>query len=257
MRENDQYVKPHRIADEYYYVGTRKGPANLLVTDAGLVLIDTSYPESYDVLLANIRDLGFDPADVRHIVHSHGHLDHYGCTAALVKLTGAKTYIGADDVRAVRGEDPYQGAFGSPCSFEPDVLLHDGDVISFGSVSIRFVATPGHTYGVMSMFLTLHVNGAPHLAGMFGGAGLNTLSDEFFAAHPHFPKTMRELYVQSIDKILNEPVEIHLGNHLGDNNGKEKMLHADDPVNPYLAENTWRPFLLKRRTQVEQLIRGE
>ena len=60
MHENDQYIKPHKITDEYYYVGTFKGPANLLVTGDGLVMIDTSYPENLGELLDNIRALGFD-----------------------------------------------------------------------------------------------------------------------------------------------------------------------------------------------------
>lgn len=256
MHENDEYIKPHRITDEYYYIGTFKGPANLLVTGDGLVLIDTSYPESLEVLLDNIRELGFDPMDIKHIIHTHGHLDHIGCTNALVRMTGAKTYLGAADAEYIADGNPIRSDIYAPYSFVPDVALQDGDVIDFGGTEIRFVATPGHTRGVMSLFMTLHDRGEPYLAGMFGGAGLNTLSDKFFE-DGRFPKTMRDLYIASVDKIIDEPVDIHLGNHIGDNGGKIKMKWDGEGVNPYIANNTWRSFLSYRREKVVALIRGE
>ena len=256
MHENDQYIKPHRITDEYYYVGTFRGPANLLVTGDGLVMIDTSYPENLGELLDNIRALGFDPMDIKHIIHTHGHLDHIGCTNALVRMTGAKTYLGAADAEYIADGNPIRSDIYAPYSFVPDVALQDGDVIDFGGTKIRFVATPGHTRGVMSLFMTLHDRGEPYLAGMFGGAGLNTLSDKFFE-DGRFPKTMRDLYIASVDKIIDEPVDIHLGNHIGDNGGKIKMKWDGEGVNPYIANNTWRSFLSYRREKVVALIRGE
>lgn len=256
MHENDSYIKPHKITDEYYYIGTRSGPANLLVTGDGLVLIDTSWPENLDILLENIRALGFDPMDVRHIVHSHGHLDHFGCTAELVRMTGAKTYLGEGDLPYLDPEDARCPDRYKPYVFVPDVIIRDGDVIDFGGIEIRFVSTPGHTYGVVSMFMTLHANGEAHMAGMFGGAGLNTLSDEFFAKGT-FPKTMRNLYVESIDRIIDEPVEIHLGNHLANNNGYAKMKLIGGEVNPYLAENTWVSFLTEKRAAVAAMIAAD
>ena len=256
MRENDKYIEPHKITDEYYYIGTKSGPANLLVTGDGLVLIDTSYPENLEELLENIRILGYDPMDIKHIVHSHGHLDHFGCTKALVDLTGAKTYLGEADLPNLDPTHARCSERYKPYVFKPDVLIRDGDVIDFGGVKIRFVATPGHTYGVVSMFMTLHVDGEPHLAGMFGGAGLNTLTDAFFA-DGRYPKTMRDLYIASVDKIIGEPVEIHLGNHLANNDGYTKMKLIGGEVNPYLADNTWVPFLEKQRAAVEALIKGE
>ena len=254
MLPTDQPIKPFKITDEYYYIGSNHGPANLLVTSDGLVLIDTSYPENLDMLLDNIRSLGFDPMDIKHIIHSHGHLDHYGSTPALVKMTGAKTYLGAPDADYVMGIDSHCTERARAFAFTPDVLINDGDVIKFGDTEIRFVSTPGHTYGVISMFMTLHVGGKPYLAGMFGGAGLNTMSDEFFETRD-YPKTMRNLYVESVNKIIDEPVEIHLGNHLGDNKAKIKMKHLDNGVNPFLADNTWRSFLESRRDAVIDLMK--
>ena len=65
---------------------------------------------------------------------------------------------------------------------------------------------------------------------------------------------MRERFIESIDKIIGEPVELHLGNHIANNNGKEKMLRTDERPSPYVAENTWVSFLSGKRAEVERLI---
>jgi len=52
-----------------------------LLTEAGL-LFDTG--ERGEILLANMRALGIDPAAVRHLVLSHDHHDHVGGLAAML-----------------------------------------------------------------------------------------------------------------------------------------------------------------------------
>ena len=132
-----QFIKPLKITDDFYWVGVDgSSPAHLLVTDEGLVLIDTASHTNVEEFLANIASLGFDVRDVKHIIHSHGHYDHVGATSRIVKLSGAKTYIGARDADAVRGKNKRLWASlslpenASEFYFEPDVLLYDGDVLA-------------------------------------------------------------------------------------------------------------------------------
>ena len=253
-------IEPCRVSDEFYYVGTTKGPAHLLVTDDGLVLIDTSYPQSLYMITENMRKLGFDPADIRHIIHTHGHIDHTGGTRALVALSGAKTYVGegdADMVRGLSGRD-YCREMGRPYEepFEPDVLLRDGDVYTFGKTAIRFVSTPGHTEGTVSLFFELHDKGKPYRAGLFGGAGLNTLYRAYLEEY-HLPFSYRTDFLASIDKVLDEAVEIHIGNHLGDNHHKKKMALLGGDTNPFIDPTSWRTFLQKRRAEAVALFEQE
>ena len=85
-------IKPLKITDDFYWVGVdSSSPAHLLVTDEGLVLIDTASHTNVDIFISNIESLGFDVRDVKHIIHSHGHFDHVGATTRIVKLSGAKT----------------------------------------------------------------------------------------------------------------------------------------------------------------------
>lgn len=253
-------IEPCRISDQFYYVGTTKGPAHLLTTSDGLVLIDTGYAQSLYMLLESLRKLGFDYKDIKHIVHTHGHIDHIGGTRALVELTGAKTYIGrhdADMVRGINGLDwcsEFDRPFDEP--FEPDVLIADGDEIAFGDTVIRFVETPGHTAGTLSLFFDLTDNGKTYRAGLFGGAGTNTLRSSYFLKYG-VPFSMRETFVASIDKVINEPVEIHIGNHLSDNDHKSKAALVGQGPNPFIDPTSWKNFLSAKREAAIQLIKEQ
>ena len=87
------------IAGNLYYVGNKDVSCHLIDTGEGLILLDTAFPQSVYLLLESIRSLGFDPYDIKYIVHSHGHYDHFGGTKALVELTGAKTFLGEEDIK--------------------------------------------------------------------------------------------------------------------------------------------------------------
>ena len=82
-------LQPFRMHANLYFVGSEKVSVHLLDTSEGLVLIDTGYPEMHDLILENIRAMGFAPEKLRAIFHTHGHIDHYGNTRELVALSGA------------------------------------------------------------------------------------------------------------------------------------------------------------------------
>ena len=92
------HVKPFRIIGNLYYVGNGDVSSHLIDTDRGLILLDTAFPQTVYLLLESVRRLGFNPDDIRYILHCHGHYDHFGGTRALVELTGAKAALGADDI---------------------------------------------------------------------------------------------------------------------------------------------------------------
>ena len=215
------------------------------------MLIDTAYAKTVYLLIENIRSLGFDPYDIRHIIHSHGHYDHIGGTRALVELTGATTYIGRGDKNMVNGVDGTHlgGVLEEP--FEADVIIDDGDVIQIGDTQFRFVATPGHTEGTVSIFFNTTFKGKEYLAGMFGGAGLNSLTLEFLEKYG-LSLDMRTKYLNSIEKIINEPVTLHLGNHISNNKLADKQSRQTEDYNPFTEENTYKSFLLEMKGKALQ-----
>lgn len=243
---------PVRYTEDLYYIGTRKSPCWLLRGADGLILIDTAMPEDLPLLLSRIEELGHRVEEVRHIVHSHGHIDHIGCTAALVALCGATTYISAADADIVRGKNqlqwtneykmPFTGAF------EPDVLLSDGDELDIGGHHFRFVASPGHTAGTLSLFFDVTDGGVRYRAGMFGGGGLKSMELDYLDRYG-LPHTLREDFIKSIDRVLDEDVTVHVGNHLGDNGHFDKLARVGEGPNPFLDGSTWREFLIRRRKE--------
>ena len=73
-------VEPFQIFGNLYYVGDRDACPYLIDTGDGLILIDTGYGHETQFLMENIRTLGFRVEDIKIIIHSHGHYDHFGGT---------------------------------------------------------------------------------------------------------------------------------------------------------------------------------
>ena len=90
-------IKPFKMYGNLYFVGSTKVSVHIIKTDCGLVMIDTGYPDMYEQILDSMHELNLDPKDICAIFHSHGHIDHYGCTREFKELSGAKTYISRID----------------------------------------------------------------------------------------------------------------------------------------------------------------
>ena len=142
------------------------GPVNvfLLESENGWALIDTGFPTSADAILAAIRQVGKQPADVRHIIVTHAHPDHIGSLAALSRASGAAIYmhpLDAPIARAGGGFRPLTPAPGLLANLmfrlfirppgpiaeaETDHMIADGDVLPIAG-GLTAIHTPGHCAG--------------------------------------------------------------------------------------------------------------
>ena len=215
-------MAPFRILGNTWFVGTRPASTHIIDTGDGLIMLDSGYQESLYLVIDSIYRCGFNLKDLRYIIHSHGHIDHAAATQALVKMTGAKTFIGEGDLRMVDGSRPeltwapeYSMAFPPP--FRPDHLLHDGDQIKLGNVVIDCVATPGHTPGVISFFWNVEDNGKIYRAGTFGGAGMNSMQSPYIRKYHLEAEDWRGAFRRSIRRAKQEKVDLFIGNHAGQN----------------------------------------
>ena len=252
MKERPR-IAPCKITDDLYWVGVNAAaPAHLLKTDEGLVLIDTGSINTIDELIENITSVGFDVCDVKHIIHSHAHYDHVGATNKIVAMSGAKTYGSVQDADAFSGKNKILWCLLTPPEnendfyFEPDVLIDDGDVLEIGGRKMRFLVTPGHTEGVLSMFYPVHYNGKEYIAGSFGGAGYGSLKAEYLD-HFSLPYSLREDYVKSTERLMLQEVDVHIGNHPGNNRHEDKAARLTADYNPFVEEKTWHSFLVAQR----------
>ena len=252
-------VPPCCLYGNLYFVGTIPASVHLIDTGAGLILLDTGFPQSLYLVLESIRKLGFDPGNIKYIINTHGHYDHLGATRALVEMTGAKTFLGRLDEGYATGELDLSLAaemgfnFYKHERFQPDVLLDDGSVIELGNTRIRCKHTPGHTPGTMSFFFSVHGPDGDKTAGMFGGSGFNTLSCAYMKTSPLLTG-MRRAMRQSIDALMHEKVDIHVGNHVANNDtvGRIRAVLAGNR-NAFVDPTEWQRFLLEKQDELEML----
>ncbi len=251
-------VAPFKIADGLWYVGDTQVCIHLIDTGEGLILLDAGYPCAKHLLIDSIWRAGFDPKDVRWILHTHGHFDHFGASEDFRRLYGTKLAISRVDAVSLR-EKPHRAhldyadsAYAANPTFDRE--LEDGEIFSLGRVRIRCVLTPGHSAGVMSFFFDVTENGETYHAGLFGGAGLNAMSLPYMVRNED-PLDCPQQMLRSIEQIWGEPVVIHLGNHPGNNRTLEKRAQQlRDGGNPFIAPDSWHTFLQDLRANTEKII---
>lgn len=250
-------IDPFKIADGLYYVGDKNVCIHLIETTEGLILVDSGYLGAIHLLIDSIWRAGFDPKDVAWIIHTHGHSDHFGASDEFKKMFGTKLAISRVDAERLRvpgtvhvNEKLY------PLARVPvfDRELEDGEVFEFGNVKIRCVLTPGHTEGVITLFFEVTDGGKTYLAGLFGGAGVNAISLPYICKNGS-PADSGEQMLSSLEKIWDEPVEIHLGNHPYNNHTLEKRAQQiEKGGNPFIDPDSWHSFLGDMRIKIEKIL---
>lgn len=234
-------MEPFRVIGNVYFVGTYQASCHLIDTGEGLIMIDPGYAETAYLVMDSIHRLGFDPMDIRYIVNTHWHGDHTAATAAFAGMTGAKTLLGREDAQKAEK------------FFIPDILIDDGDTLTLGNITMRFLHTPGHTKGTVSFFFDVGEGGKTYRAGSFGGAGLNTLAEGHFDF-----EGCREAYAASLDRLMKEKVDVFIGNHTWNNDtyGKSKRLLAGGE-NEFVDGTLWLRFLETCKDKLQRLMEGK
>lgn len=147
--------EPFRVHGNTWYVGTDGLSSILVESDAGLILIDGGLPQSAALITANIRELGFDPLDIKAILVSHAHFDHAGGVAALQRLSRANVFTSDAGLptlssgRLSAGDPQYiaDSDAGSFPAIDKVTAVGDGEFVSIGALNVKAVHTPGHTKG--------------------------------------------------------------------------------------------------------------
>lgn len=202
---------PFTVMGNLHYVGTETVSSFLITTPEGHFLIDGIVPQSAPLILANIRTLGFDPADVKYLLNSHAHIDHAGGLAALQRETGAvmvasladKPYLEAGDI----GFGPTGGVKFPPVRV--DQLIADNESLSLGGTTLTAHLTPGHSPGCTSWSLPVTgADGAAHTAFIHCSA---TVAGQKLV--PESYPGMVAAYRATFEKVRTIGADIFLANH--------------------------------------------
>jgi metallo-beta-lactamase class B len=218
------YTDPAKVFDNLYFVGTKIHSSWALTTSDGIILIDTLYDYAADeAIVGGLKKLGLDPASVKYVIVSHGHLDHVG-GAKLMQDRGARIIMGGPDWDMIEHQ-MHRFPNGKP---KRDIVATDGQKITLGDTSVTIVATPGHTPGTLSMIFQVKDHGKPLTVAYNGGTAFNFPNDV-----PHF-----DTYIASQRKMAKAAADagatILMTNHSEFDNAvtKVKMMAARKPGEP-------------------------
>ncbi len=92
-----------------------------------------------EMLERAIKDMG---ANVKSILLTHGHMDHVGGVEYLSDKLNVPFYISKIDEEYMEKDNYVFGSIRNANGY-----LEDGNDLSFGSLNIKVIATPGHTKG--------------------------------------------------------------------------------------------------------------
>ena len=141
--------------------------AYLVENETGLYLVDACAPGSHNQILQKIDELG---KELKLIVITHAHFDHYGSAGAIRRVTQARIAIHSADAPAMaRGQPPIRSAHGRgrftlpflplmnsvsrPLKTDADVILEGDSRLDGFGLPARVLHTPGHTAGSICLLV--------------------------------------------------------------------------------------------------------
>ncbi len=192
----------NKINDGVYSI-TGYTRAYLIDGDDGVTLIDTGLPKKEGAVYEGLASIGRTVADLKAIVITHGHTDHFGSAAVIKAESDAHLVCSEIDAPVVRGEQPTPlppisdkvtflkpilKRLPSPTGVPVDEEASGDDRISVAP-DLQTIQTPGHTPGHMSLLLErsggiLFVGDAATAdkSGVVGRGWMNMKTDTFDAS---------------------------------------------------------------------------
>lgn len=239
--QNAKAIPPFRIFDNLYYVGVDYVCAYIIKTSAGLIMVDTLYDKFTGHPVQTMPQLGLNPKDIKYVVVTHGHNDHFGGAKGIQTLSGARVAMTEADwtlmERSNRAADTL---------VRRDIVIKDGDTLALGDTTLKMYVTPGHTPGVASMEFPVYDGGKQYKAFLFGGHNVTSNQVEAF-----------EMMIASVKRLMAalQGVDVNLTSHpwaalILERGEKLKSRKPGDP-HPFVAPNDFTAFLQERLTDAE------
>ena len=150
-------------------------PVVILDDQAGHTLVDAGTPNLEDAINAALGEVGASLKDIKRVIVTHHDLDHIGSLPAVIAASGAEVWALEREIPLIDGRErpqkrpppeqvdamladpntpPHIQAMlrMPPITVQVDRALHDGEELPLAG-GMRVIATPGHTFGHLSLYL--------------------------------------------------------------------------------------------------------
>ena len=205
---------PGAAFDNLYFVGGAWASAWALRTSQGFILIDAlnNAREAEALIDGGMRKFGLDPAQIRYVVVTHAHGDHYGGAEYLDAKVRPGWVLSDIDWRQTETKLEFSSPHWGPApKFTPgrDMRVSDGDLVRLGDGAVKVNITPGHTLGTITPTFEVRERGRTHKVLLWGGTAFNFGKD--------IPRL--ESYIAATERMAkmakDEGIDVMLSNHAG------------------------------------------
>ncbi len=222
----NQPFPPFKILDNIYFVGTEDLGSFLITTPAGNILINSDFETTVPQIRASVEKLGFKFTDIKILLGSHAHGDHMEGDALVKELTGAQVVVMDQDVPALSRMTPQ----GKPHPM--DRVIHDGEEVKLGGVTLVAHLTPGHTKGCTTWTLQAHEKGKTYNVVILGSIGVNP--GYILVNNRDYPQIASD-YVRGFKLLRALPCDVFLASHSRFYGMPEKYAKLKDGgANPFI-----------------------
>lgn len=221
---------PGQAFDNLYFVGSDWVSAWAITTREGILLVDAmnNDEEAQRVVVGGLKQLGLDPAQVRTIVVTHGHGDHYGGVGVFKRQFNSRVVMSDRDWSMTETKLEFDSPLWGPVP-KRDVSVKDGDVVRLGEQAMQIVVTPGHTMGTISPVFEVRDGATKHTAMLWGGTGFN------FGRKPERMQAFADAAARARQIARERGVDVLISNHGSYDRAVEKLqLKKAGAPNPFV-----------------------
>lgn len=205
---------PGQAFDNLYYVGGKWASAWALKTSDGIILIDAlnNAAEAAALIEPGLRKFGLDPAQIKIVIVTHGHGDHYGGADYLIGRYRPRIVMSEADWRMTETKLEFATPVWGPAPKRVpgrDLAVNDGDRVTLGDTTVTLYQTPGHTMGTLTPVFEVRSGSRVHRALVWGGTAFNFGKD--------LPRL--DAYVAATERMRTlaerQGMDVMLSNHPG------------------------------------------